>query len=230
MRIDILTLFPMFFDSPLKVSIINRAVEHRKVELNVVNIRQYAKGRHKTCDDRPFGGGPGMVMIAEPVYKALKAVRKNKDTAVVLLTPQGEVYTQHHARMFTQKNQVVLICGHYEGIDDRIRKYVTHEISVGDYILSGGESAALAVADSIIRLIPGVVSNKESVVHESFTDTTLDWPQYTRPRKWRGVSVPKVLLSGNHKHIETWRKKVSLELTHDRRPELLKKKSYKNIK
>ncbi len=216
----------------MNTSIIKRAVDKKKLKLRVVNIRDFARGKHKTCDDRPFGGGPGMVMKAEPVFNAIKSVTgkvNDSKKAVVLLTPQGKVLNQVEVKKLTKYDHLILICGHYEGIDERIKKYIDLEISVGDYVLSGGETPALIIVDAITRLLPGVLHNKESIETESFNNNLLDWPNYTRPRVWHSIRVPKVLLSGNHKKISDWRQYMAIYKTHTTRPELLnnvdKKKS-----
>lgn len=219
MRIDILTLFPEMF-APLKESIIKRAVEDGKTEINITNIRDYANPPHYRCDDMPFGGGAGMVMMCEPLFKAIEAV-KQENSKIFYMSPRGKVFNQIMAREMSKFEHIVLICGHYEGIDQRVIDYFNiEELSIGDYVLTGGELPAMVVADSIIRLIPGVI-REESTLDESFSENLLEYNQYTRPAEFRGMSVPEVLLSGHHKNIETWRKEQSIEITKKNRPDLL---------
>ena len=222
MRIDILTLFPEMF-SPLKESIIKRAVEDGKIEISITNIRDYANPPHYRCDDMPFGGGAGMVMMCEPLFKAIEAV-KQENSKIFYMSPRGKVFNQAMARDMSKLEHIVLLCGHYEGIDQRVIDYFNiEELSIGDYVLTGGELPAMVVADSIIRLIPGVI-REESTLDESFSENLLEYNQYTRPAEFRGMSVPEVLLSGHHKNIEVWRKKESLEITKKNRPDLLEDK------
>ena len=219
MRIDILTLFPEMF-SPLKESIIKRAVEDGKIEINITNIRDYANPPHYRCDDMPFGGGAGMVMMCEPLFKAIEAV-KQENSKIFYMSPRGKVFKQEMAREMSQLDHIVLLCGHYEGIDQRVIDYFNiEELSIGDYVLTGGELPAMVVADSIIRLIPGVI-REESTKEESFSENLLEYNQYTRPAEFMGMKVPEVLLSGHHKNIETWRKEQSIEITKKNRPDLL---------
>ncbi len=221
MKIDILTLFPEMF-SPLKESIIKRAVEDGKIEINITNIRDYANPPHYRCDDMPFGGGAGMVMMCEPLFKAIEAV-KQENSKIYYMSPRGKVFCQGTARVMSKLEHVVLLCGHYEGIDQRVIDYFNiEELSIGDYVLTGGELPAMVVADSIIRLIPGVI-REESTLDESFSENLLEYNQYTRPAEFRGMSVPEVLLSGHHKNIEIWRKEQSFEITKKNRPDLLDK-------
>ncbi len=224
MIIDILTIFPGYFESPLKESLLGKAIEKSILTIRVHNIRDYATDRHKTVDDRPFGGGAGMVMKLEPLVNALESLQQEEPQGfVVLLTPQGRLFNQRTARDWSNKKRLILICGRYEGIDDRISHFINEEISIGDYILSGGEAAALVVIDAISRLIPGVVGNKESVDTESFELGLLEYPQFTRPRVFRGIKVPDVLLSGNHQAIKQWRFHQAILRTKKRRPDLFKK-------
>ncbi len=219
MKIDILTLFPEMF-SPLKESIIKRAVEDGKIEINITNIRDFANPPHYRCDDMPFGGGAGMVMLCEPLFKAIESV-KQENSKIFYMSPRGKVFNQGIAREMSQLEHIVLLCGHYEGIDQRVIDYFEmQELSIGDYVLTGGELPAMVVADSIIRLIPGVI-REESTQEESFSDNLLEYNQYTRPAEFRGMCVPEVLLSGHHKNIEDWRKQQSLEITKKNRPDLL---------
>jgi len=224
MRIDILTLFPSFFESPLNESIVKRAREAGVLDINVHNIRDWAEGRHRVCDDYPFGGGPGMVMKPEPLVAAIEAVT-DMDAArgpVALMTPQGEVLTQALVRELAVQPRLTLVCGHYEGVDERVVELATtHEISIGDYILSGGEPAALVVLDAVARLVPGVVGSGESLVEESHSAGLLEYPQYTRPGDFRGSRVPDILLSGHHAEIARWRRRQQLLRTARRRPDLL---------
>lgn len=220
MKIDILTLFPEMF-SPLKESIIKRAVENKKVEINIINIRSFASAPHYKCDDEPFGGGAGMVMMCEPIFKAIESIN-TPDSKIIYLSPRGKVFNQKMAQDYSKLNHIILLCGHYEGIDQRIIDYFNiEEISIGDYILTGGELPAMVLADSVIRLIPGVLSN-DSTVEESFSNNLLEYNQYTRPAVYRDMAVPDILLSGNHKKIEEFRHNQSLEITQKNRPDLLK--------
>ena len=220
MKIDILTLFPEMF-SPLKESIIKRAVENKKVEINIINIRSFANAPHFKCDDEPFGGGAGMVMMCEPIFKAIESIN-TPDSKIIYLSPRGKVFNQKMAQDYSKLNHIILLCGHYEGIDQRIIDYFNiEEISIGDYILTGGELPAMVLADSIIRLLPGVLSD-DSTVEESFSNNLLEYNQYTRPAVYRDMAVPDILLSGNHKKIEEFRHNQSLEITKKNRPDLLK--------
>ena len=220
MKIDILTLFPEMF-SPLKESIIKRAVENKKVEINIINIRSFASAPHYKCDDEPFGGGAGMVMICEPIFKAIESIN-TPDSKIIYLSPRGKVFNQKMAQDYSKLNHIILLCGHYEGIDQRIIDYFNiEEISIGDYILTGGELPAMVLADSVVRLIPGVLSDG-STVEESFSNNLLEYNQYTRPAVYRDMAVPDILLSGNHKKIEEFRHNQSLEITQKNRPDLLK--------
>lgn len=221
MKIDILTLFPEMF-APLKESIIKRAVEDGKIEINITNIRDFANPPHFRCDDMPFGGGAGMVMMCEPLFKAIESV-KQENSKIFYMSPRGKVFNQSLAREMSKLEHIVLLCGHYEGIDQRVIDYFDiKELSIGDYVLTGGELPAMVVADSIIRLIPGVI-REESTMEESFSENLLEYNQYTRPAEFRGMSVPEVLLSGHHKNIEDWRREQSLEITKRNRPDLLDK-------
>lgn len=224
MWIDILTLFPEMFQGPFDSSIIKRAREQGIINLNFVNIRDFAFDKHRCVDDYPFGGGVGMVMKPEPVYRAVNHCLADRPEArVVLLCPQGELFTQKKAEELAGSRELILICGHYEGIDERVRELVDDEISIGDYILTGGELAAMVVTDAVARLLPGVLGEEESARQDSFQDLLLEYPQYTRPRQYLGMNVPEVLLSGNHERIRIWRRKESLRRTLRRRPDLLQK-------
>ena len=226
MRFHVLTLFPEMFDSPFSESIIGRAQKNGLVEIRLHNIRDYAEDRHRTVDDYPFGGGPGMVMKPEPILKATDAVRISAslgdDTPVILLSPQGRTLTQALAERLSQHNDLVLVCGRYEGVDERVRQHVAaDEISIGDYVLSGGELPAMVVIDAVSRLLPGVVGSSASTRDDSFTTGLLQHPQYTRPARFRDWPVPDVLLSGDHAEIARWRRRESLRRTFLRRPDLL---------
>lgn len=222
MKIDVLTLFPNMFTGILQESIIKRAIEAQKVEINVHDIREFATNKHNRVDDYPFGGGEGMVLMPEPIYKAIESVRTS-DSIVIMLSPQGKVYNQKFAYELSSYKHIVLLCGHYEGFDERIRSMVDLEISIGDYILTGGEIPSMILIDSVVRLLDGVIA-KESHVNDSFNDNLLDYPVYTKPVDFMGMKVPDVLLSGHHKNIEEWRKQESLKRTLERRPDLLEKR------
>ena len=223
MRFDILTLFPDLFASFLKAGVLGRAVAKGVVEVRIANIRDFARGRHKVADDRPYGGGNGMVMKPGPIYRALQSIDKHKEGCrVALLTPQGVPFRQATARELARLNQLVLICGRYEGVDERIRsRYVDAELSIGDFILSGGELGAMVVIDAVSRVIPGVLGGERSSLEDSFEEGLLEYPQYTRPRVFEGEEVPAVLLSGDHERIRLWRRAEALKRTLARRPDLL---------
>lgn len=225
MKITILTLFPDMFTGFLNESIIGRSQKNKVVEIETINLRMWGIGKHKTVDDTPYGGGAGMVLRADVVARAIKETKnksKGKKTKVILLTPQGEKYHQKKAREFANsKNNLIFVCGHYEGFDERIRNYVDEEISIGDYILTGGEIAAAAIIDSIVRLLPGALGKEESHQNESFESVTLEHPHYTRPDVYDGKKVPDVLLSGHHAEISKWRREEAIKRTKKRRPELL---------
>lgn len=224
MKVDVLTLFPELFDVFEKWSIVGRTIEKGIFSLNKINIRDFSKDKHKRVDDYPFGGGPGMVMRPEPIYDAI-ANAKSKDSLVIYLSPQGRPYNQELANSLSKQNHLILLCGHYEGIDNRIiDNYVDLEISLGDYVLTGGELPAMVVIESIIRLLPGALSGEESYVNESHYNGLLEYPQYTRPRVFNDLPVPEILLSGDHKKIDEWRKYESLRTTYIKRPDLLKKR------
>lgn len=227
MRFHIMTLFPDIFNSYMNESIMKRGVEKGIIEVNIYNIRDFSTNKHKKVDDYPFGGGAGMVMTPQPIYDTYKYIVDKfeiKDPRVIYLTPKGKVHNQDIASEMSTFEDVILLCGHYEGIDQRIiDSIVTDEISIGDYVLTGGELPALILIDSISRLIPGVLSQNESFEEESFKDNLLEYPHYTRPREFMGMEVPQVLLSGNHKNIDAWRHDKSIEITKERRPDLYKK-------
>lgn len=222
MKIDILSLFPEMFEGVLGSSILKKAEEKGAVSYKVTNFRDYADNKHHTVDDYPYGGGAGMVLKPQPVFDAVAAVKGESDARVILLCPQGEQYTQQKAEELAKEEHLILICGHYEGYDERIREHlVTDEISLGDYVLTGGELGAMVVTDSIVRLLPGVLGNADSPVLDSYSSGLLEHPHYTRPADFRGHTVPETLLSGNHKKIGEWRMKESLRRTWRRRPDLL---------
>ena len=224
-RFDILSLFPEMFESALNHSILKRAREKGMVEIHLHNIRDYAENKHRMTDDTPYGGGGGMVMKVEPIDRALESIVPSRDNAlVVLLTPQGETLNQKIAEEMSLYFQIVLICGRYEGVDERVRAYlIDREISIGDFVLTGGELSSMVVVDAVTRLIPGVLGNYDSASCDSFSSGLLEYPHYTRPGSYRGWQVPEVLLSGDHRKIEAWRRKESLKRTYLRRPDLLKK-------
>ena len=224
MRIDVLTLFPEVMTPFFAASIIGRAQAAGVAKVECTNIRDFAKGVRRSVDDRPFGGGPGMVMMCGPVFDAVEAVEARDDQKAtrILLTPQGEPFTQRIAEELVGAPRLLVICGHYEGFDERIRLGLSpREISVGDYVLSGGEPAAMVLVDAVVRLLPGALGDETSPVEESFSQGLLEYPQYTRPREFRGMEVPEVLLSGNHAQIEQWRRAESIRRTQERRPDLL---------
>lgn len=221
MRITILTLFPEMFDGFLTNSIIKRAIAKQLVEINIVNIRDYTLDKHHRVDSAPIGGGAGLIMKCQPILDCLKDVEKD-NSKVILLSPRGKQYNQKLAHQYEKEEDLVIICGHYEGIDERVNKYVDELVSIGDYILTGGEIGAMAISDSIIRLIDGSIAS-ESIVEESFENGLLEYPQYTEPNEYDGDKVPDILYSGNHEAINKWRKKQSLLLTEKYRPDLFEK-------
>jgi tRNA (guanine37-N1)-methyltransferase len=230
-RVDLFSLFPQMFVGPLDNSILKRAVNQGLVNFNIHNIRDYTHDKHHTADDYAYGGGAGMVMKAEPVFEAVETVKsqvvgmEGKKLSVILLTPQGRLYCQPVANELAKFDWLMLICGHYEGVDERIREHlVTDEISIGDYVLTGGELAAMVVVDTVVRLLPGVLGSGESLLYESHTGGLLEYPQYTRPEVFRNWAVPEVLLSGNHAEIAKWRHEQSVKRTLERRPDLLEDK------
>jgi len=223
---EILSIFPEMFASPLNFSLLKKAQDKGIINISLHDIRNWAEDKHKMTDDAPYGGGCGMVMKLEPIEKALAAVKKKQkeNSTVVLMTPQGEIFNQKIAQELSAKKRIIIICGRYEGIDERIREHlVDREISIGDYILTGGELAAMVLIDAVSRFIPDVLGNPQSTQSESFSQNLLEYPQYTRPSNYKGWAVPEVLLSGNHADIELWRKKESLRRTYKQRPDLLKK-------
>jgi len=226
MKIDILTLFPEMFSGVLGSSILKKAAEKKAVSYNVVNFREFSDDKHKTVDDYPYGGGAGMVLKAQPIFDAVDYLKneRNANPRVILLCPQGEKYTQEKAEEFAKEDHLIFICGHYEGYDERIREHlVSDEISIGDYVLTGGELGAMVMIDSVVRLLPGVLGNDESPIYDSFSSGLLEHPHYTRPADFRGMKVPEVLLSGNHQKIKEWRENESLYRTKSRRPDLMEK-------
>ena len=222
MKIDVLTLFPAVIESYINESIIKRAIEKNIVEINVHNIRDYSKDPHKKVDDYPYGGGVGMVLMPQPIFDAVRSL-KAKDSKVILMTPQGKTYNQVVARSLANSKHLIIICGHYEGFDERIRHLADLEISIGDFILTGGEIASLAIIDSTVRLIDGVI-NRKSHEDDSFENNLLDYPVYTHPYDFEGLKVPDILLSGHHENINKWRLEEQIKRTKERRPDLLEKR------
>lgn len=221
MRIDILTLFPSMFDGFLTQSIIKRAIEKEKVDIHIVNIRDYSPYKNKQVDDYPYGGGSGMVLMCEPIFNAIDDL-KTEDSMVIMMTPSGVVYHQKLAYELSNKKHLIILCGHYEGFDERIRSIVDLEISIGDFVLTGGEIPSMVIMDSVIRLLDGVIS-KDSLASESFNQNLLDYPNYTKPVEFRGMKVPDVLLSGHHKNIEEYRLKQQIKKTKEVRSDLFHK-------
>lgn len=230
MTFDVLTLLPEFFKGPLAEGVIGRAISSGALEFNAHNIRDFTSDRHRTVDDSPYGGGPGMVMKPEPIARALRSVAESESSGggssakpfVILTTPQGLPLTQERARFLSTKQRLVIICGRYEGVDERVRALADIELSIGDYVLTGGELAALVIIDSVGRLCAGVLGSDSSAKDDSFTGGLLEYPQYTRPEDFEGMKVPEVLTSGDHAEIERWRRRESLRRTFERRPELLR--------
>lgn len=233
MRVDVLTLFPEMFHGPMDESILRRAITNGRLDINIHNLRDFARDKHSTCDDKPFGGGPGMVMKPEPIFEAVETILKkvqggkrkkgSSRSRIILLTPQGRRFDQKVAQRLAKSRHLILICGHYEGVDERVRKFLAEEeISIGDYITTGGELPAMVLIDSVVRLVAGVLGNPGSAHYESFQGDLLEYPQYTRPAVFRGMKAPSVLLSGNHEAIHRWRQKEALNRTRRKRPDLLK--------
>ncbi len=223
MKFDVLTLFPQMF-TPLRESIIGRAVEKKLIEINLIDIRDFSKDKHKKVDDTPYGGGAGMVMMPNVVYDAYKSV-ETENSKVIYMSPKGQTLNQKKVKELSHENHLIILCGHYEGIDQRvIDKIVDEEISIGDYVLTGGELPAMVLIDSVSRYIEGVLK-ADSIKEESFSDGLLEYPQYTRPELFEGVRVPEVLLSGNHQNIEKWRKENAIKVTSEKRPDLLQNKN-----
>ena len=229
MRFDILTLFPGLFSPLLEEGVLGRAIKRGLIDVRLTNIRSFAHGTHRVTDDRPYGGGSGMVMKPGPIIRALESVEiTGSRSLVILLTPQGRTFEQSRAWELSRRDRIILICGRYEGVDERIRTgYIDMELSIGDYILSGGELGAMVVVDAVSRLIPGVLGGERSTVEDSFEEGLLEYPHYTRPRVFNGEAVPPVLLSGDHERIRLWRRAKSLKRTLERRPDLLKKMKLK---
>lgn len=228
MKIDILTLFPEMFTGVFGSSILKKAQEKEAVQLRVVNFRDFSTNKHNSVDDYPYGGGAGMVLTPQPIFDAVEELTKEteKKPRVVLMCPQGERFTQKKAEELAEEEHLIFVCGHYEGYDERIREHiVTDEISIGDYVLTGGELASMVITDSVVRLLPDVLGNQQSQIEDSFSTGLLEHPHYTRPADFRGMQVPSVLTSGNHKRIEEWRHKESLRRTYTRRPDLLERRN-----
>lgn len=224
MKVDILTLFPEMF-TPLEESIIGRAKESGKIEINVHNIRDYSKNKHKNCDDYPFGGGAGMVMTPQPIADAIKAVDPDHKAKRIFTSPKGSTFTQKRVKDLIEAEHIVILCGHYEGVDQRvIDKYIDEEISIGDFVLTGGELPAMVITDCLARYVDGVISS-QSLMEESFSSGLLEYPQYTRPQEFEGMKVPSVLVSGNHAEVDKWRYNESVRITKEKRPDLLDKES-----
>ena len=231
MHIDVLTLFPEMFDSPFSIGILKRAIDRKLISIGIHNIRDYTHDKHHIVDDYPYGGGAGMILKPGPIFEAVESIKSDihleeegGELPVILLTPQGRPFSQQIALELSKCSRLILICGRYEGVDERIREQlVTDEISIGDYVLSGGELAAMVVVDAVVRLLPGVLGSEVSAVDDSHATGLLEYPQYTRPAEYRGWSVPEVLLSGNHSQIAKWRREQSILRTLERRPELLDK-------
>jgi len=225
MRFDIITIFPELLSSAFSAGVIKKAIEKGLLEIRVHNLRDFTHDKHRQVDDRPYGGGEGMVLKPEPIFEAVEKIKVFPDASVYLLSPQGKKFNSELARALATRRQLILICGRYEGVDERVAEYlVDGELSIGDYVLTGGEPAAWVIVDAVARFIPGVVGKSQSVVHDSFFDGLLDYPHYTRPREFRGMKVPSVLFSGDHEKILRWRKRKALEKTWRLRPDLLAEK------
>lgn len=222
MKFHILTLFPDMFNI-FNQSIIGRAVSNGLLEINTVNIRDYTEDKHRKVDDYPYGGGAGMIMAAQPIVDSIKAVKKINNGKVIYLGPKGRTFNEEIAKELVKEKELIFLCGHYEGIDERVYKYIDDEISLGDFVLTGGEMACIPIIDSICRLVPGVLSSFESYTEESFYNNILEYPQYTRPPVFNGDAVPEVLLSGHHENIRKWRRGISLKITKNKRPDLFSK-------
>lgn len=229
MKVDILTLFPEMFEGVFQSSILKKAIDQNFLQYHYINFRDYTDNKHNKVDDYPYGGGAGMVLKPQPIFDAIASIEKEETVKprIILMCPQGEPYTQRKAEELAKEDHLIFICGHYEGYDERIRTgLATDEISIGDYVLTGGELGAMVVIDSVVRLIPGVLGNDTSAVEDSFSTGLLEHPHYTRPAEFRGMKVPDVLLSGNHAYIDTWRRKQALKRTFLRRPDLLENQSF----
>ena len=228
MQIDIITIFPNIYFGPFSESIIGRARKNKLVDINTIDLRNYTTDKHRSVDDTPYGGGPGMLMKPEPLFKAVEDCR-NDDSYVVLTSPQGEVFDQKLSYELSKKKHLIFVCGHYEGVDERVREnLIDKELSIGDYVLTSGNLAAMVMVDSLVRLIPGVLGSNESIEDESFSEGLLEYPQYTKPSDFKGLKVPDVLLSGNHKLIREWKKKQAVIRTKERRSDLYEKYLKKN--
>ena len=223
MKVDVLTLFPAMFAGPMDESILRRAQEKRRLELTIRDLRDWTHDRHRTVDDEPYGGGPGMVLKPEPIFEAIEELA-GETTQVVMLSPQGQPFRQSKARELAEHEHLLLLCGAYEGFDERVRSLVNHELSIGDYVLTNGALPAMVVIDAVTRLLPGVLGDDASSAEESFSENLLEYPQYTRPADFRGMKVPEVLLSGNHGAVEAWRQEQATNRTSQRRPDLLKER------
>lgn len=224
MRIDIITVLPQLIESPFNHSILKRAIQKGLVEVNIINLRDYSTDKHKSTDDYMYGGGAGMVMMIEPIARCIEDLKSKRNyDEIIFMTPDGETLTQATSNRLSTLKNIIILCGHYKGVDERVReKYITKEISIGDYVLSGGELAAAVLCDSIIRLIPGAISDETSALSDSFQDNLLSPPVYTRPAEFDGIKVPDILLSGDEKKIEKWRMEQAIKRTTERRPDLLK--------
>jgi len=225
-HIDILSLFPRMFTGPFDQSIIKRAIDRGLVSIDLHNIRDYTYDKHHTTDDYPYGGGAGMVMKPEPIFKAVESIKKESEgdrpARIILLTPQGRLFNHQVALELSLESKLIFLCGHYEGVDERVREYlVTDEVSIGEYILTGGELAAMVLVDAVVRLIPGVLGSEQAIEEDSYANGLLEYPQYTRPREYRGWEVPSILISGNHEEIATWRREQAIRRTLERHPDLL---------
>jgi tRNA (guanine37-N1)-methyltransferase len=223
-QFDIITLFPRMFDSPLQESIIKKAQQKGLINISVHDLRGYTEDKHKTTDDYPYGGGSGMVMKVEPIVKAIEAIKSaSGKTRTILATPQGATFSQETAQRLSTYSQILIVCGRYEGVDERVLSFVDEEISIGDYVLTGGEIAVMVIIDTVARLVPGVVGDMSSVLEDTFSNSLLKYPQYTRPGKFRELEVPEVLVSGDHSKVKKWRRAEALKRTLQRRPDLLKR-------
>ncbi len=229
MRIHIITIFPEFFSSPLKFGVLRVAQDKKALRVNIVNLRDFATDTYRTVDDYPFGGGTGMILKPEPIFRAVESV-KSESSKIILLSPKGRRFSQRDALNLSKEEEIILICGRYKGVDERVRRYlITDELSIGDYVLSGGEIPALVILEAVARLLEGVVGDRKSVETDSFTRGILDAPYYTRPQDFKGYKVPEVLLSGNHKEIERWRIREALKDTLEKRPDLLEEANLTDI-
>lgn len=229
MKIDILTLFPKMIETPLQTSIIGKSIDNQKLDFNIVDFRKFSENKHSNVDDYPYGGGSGMLLTPQPIFDAVESVQQGSNRGrVILMDPAGEKFDQKMAQDLSLEDHLTFICGHYEGYDERIKTLVTDEISLGDFIMTGGELAALSIIDATVRLIPGILGNENSNKQDSYEDKLLEYPQYTRPENFRGMKVPEVLLSGNHQKIADWRRVESLKKTLKKRPDLLEKNEHLN--